>query len=59
MLGKAKLDTIEVLISKTLIESHRKFVSVNNVVLWEYNEMKEEIENPETFVEYTIQIRLI
>ena len=62
MLGKAKLDTIEVLISKTLIESHishRKFVSVNNVVLWEYNEMKEEVKNPETFVEYTIQVRLI
>ena len=59
MLGKAKLDTFEVLISKTLIESHRKFVSVNNVVLWEYNEMKDEIKNPETFVEYTIQIRLI
>ena len=47
LLGKAKLDTIEVLISKSLIYSyisHGKFVSVNNV-LREYNEMKEEIKN--------------
>ena len=44
-LGKTKLNTIEVLISKALIDSyisHDKFISVNNV-LREYNEMKEEI----------------
>ena len=45
LLGKDKLNTIEVLTSKALIDSyisHDKFVSVNNV-LREYNEMKEEI----------------
>ena len=45
-LGKDKLNTIEVLISKPLIDSyssHDEFVLVNNV-LGEYNEMKEEIE---------------
>ena len=44
-LGKAKLDIIEILISKALIDSylsHEKFVSVNNV-LKEYNERKEGI----------------
>ena len=44
-LGKDKLNSIEVLISKALIDSYinnDKFVSVNNV-LREYNEMKEEI----------------
>ena len=46
LLGKAKLNTIEVLI-KSLINSyssHDKFVSVNNA-LKAYNEMKEEINN--------------
>ena len=50
-----KLNTIEVLISKALIDSyinHDEFVSVNNV-LWEFNEMKKEIKNPETSVDYT------
>ena len=45
LLGKTKLDAIEVLISKALIDScitHDEFVSVNNV-LREYNEMKQEI----------------
>ena len=49
MLAKTKLNSIKVLISKTLIDSYIKydeFVSVNNV-LREYNEMKEEIKNPE------------
>ena len=35
LLGKAKSDTMEVLISKSLIDSyisHGKFVSVNNVL---------------------------
>ena len=54
LLGKDKLNTIEVLISKTLIHSytsHDEFVSINNV-LREYNEMK--TKNPETSVEYNI-----
>ena len=56
LLGKAKLDTIDTLISKVLIKSyinHDKFVSVNNV-LREYYEMKEEIKTPENAVENTI-----
>ena len=55
MLEKDKLNTIEVLISKLLIDSyisHDEFVSVNNA-LRECNGMKEEI-NPETSVEYNI-----
>ena len=54
LLGKTKVDTIEILISKALINSynsHDEFVSVNNV-LREYSEMKEEIKNPETSVEF-------
>ena len=56
LLGKDKLKAIEFLISKALINSyisHDEFISVNNV-LRENNEMKEEIENCETSVEYTI-----
>ena len=56
LLGKAKLDTMEVLISRSLINSyisHDEFVSVNNV-LREYNEMKEETKNPETSLECTL-----
>ena len=56
LLGKDKLNTIEVLISKALIDSyisHDEFVSVNNV-LREYYEMKKEIKIPGTSVEYTI-----
>ena len=56
LLRKTKLDVIEVLISKALIDSyinHDEFVLVNNV-LREYNEIKEEIKNPETSVEYII-----
>ena len=52
LLGKEKLSTIEVLISKALIDSyisHEKFVSVINV-LKQYNEIKEEKNIPETFV---------
>ena len=33
--------------------NHDKFISVNNV-LKEYNEMKEEIKNPENDVKYTM-----
>ena len=56
LLGKDNLNTIEVLISKTLIDvyiNHDEFVSVNNALI-EYIEMKEEIKNPETSLEYTI-----
>ena len=56
LLGKDKLNTIEVLISKALIDSyigHDEFVSINNV-LREYYEMKEEIKNPEASVENII-----
>ena len=51
LLGKDKLNTIEVLASKALIDSyvsHDEFVPVNNV-LREYKEMKKEIKNTETF----------
>ena len=47
LLGKGKLNTIEVLVSNALINSyisHDKFVSVKNVLR----------ENPETSVEYII-----
>ena len=50
--GKDKLNKIEVLFSKTLINSdisHDEFVSVNNV-LRGYTETKEEIKNYETSV---------
>ena len=56
LLGKDKLNTVEVLISKALIDfyiSHDKFVSVNDIFV-EYYEMKEEIKNPETSVENII-----
>ena len=46
LLVKDKLNAIEVLISKSLIDPyiiHDKFVSVNNVIR-EYNEMKEKKE---------------
>ena len=55
LLGQTKLDTIEVLISKALMDSYinyDEFVSVN--VLREYNKMKEEFKNRENTVEYTI-----
>ena len=47
MLAKSKLNGIEVLISKALIDSvisHGEFVLISNV-LKEYNEMKEEIKS--------------
>ena len=56
MLGNVKLNAIEVLISKSSLDSyisHAEFVSINNV-LREYYEMKEEIKNTGTLVEYTI-----
>ena len=51
-LGKDKLNAIEVLISKALIDSyisHDKFVSANNV-LRRYKEMRQEIKTPESSV---------
>ena len=56
LLGKSKLDNIDAVISKALIDSfisHDEFVSKDSV-LSEYNEMKEEIKNPETFLQYII-----
>ena len=56
LLGKFKLNIIEVLICKALISSYicyDEFLSVNNI-LREYHEMKEKIKNPETSVEYII-----
>ena len=56
LLGKDKLDTIEGLISKALIDSYisyDKFISVN-YVLRKYYEMKKEIKNLETSVKYTM-----
>ena len=56
LLGKDKLNNIEVLISKALIDSyirHDEFFSVN-IFLRKYYEIKKEIKNPETSVEYTI-----
>ena len=53
LLEKDKLNITEALISKVLIDSyisHDEFVSVKNA-LKEYNEMKEEIKNPENPVE--------
>ena len=47
---KFKLNTIEVLISKALIDlvfSHDEFVVINNI-LKEYKKMKEEIKNLKT-----------
>ena len=61
MLAKPKLHTIEILISKSLINPYiiqDKCFSVNNV-LREENEMKEEIKHSETFVEYNIKMLLI
>ena len=56
LFGKDKLNIIEVLISKALINSyisHDKFVTVSNV-LREYNEIKNERKNSETYVAYII-----
>ena len=55
--GKDKLNTtLELLIPEDLIDlyiSHDDFVLVNNM-LREYNEMKKEIKDTETSVQYTI-----
>ena len=49
-IAKSKLNSIEVLISRVLIDSvisHDEFVLINNV-LKEYKKMKEEIKNLKT-----------
>ena len=54
LLRKDKLNTIEVLISKALIDSyisHNEFVSVNNV-LREYNEIKNSMQYVKTMEIY-------
>ena len=56
LLAKTKLNTIEILISGTLLGSyiiHDKSASVNSV-LQVYNEMIEEMKNPKNAVEYTM-----
>ena len=56
LLGKAKLHTIDILISKPLIDSnisHDIFDSVNDLFR-EYNEMNKELNYCETFARYTI-----
>ena len=56
LFGKDRLNAIEVLISKSSIDSyisHHEIVSVHNV-LREYYQMKEEIKSPETSVKYAI-----
>ena len=56
LLAKNKLNHIEVLISKVLIDlhfSHDESFSVNNE-LREHNAMKEEIKNPVNVVSYNI-----
>ena len=53
LLAKSKLNNIEVLISKVLINSnisHYKFILINNV-LKEYGDMKEEINKFKVFVD--------
>ena len=56
LLAKTKLNTIDMLVFKVLFDSyinHDQFDSVINV-LWEYNEMREEIRNPKNDMEYTL-----
>ena len=53
LLGKVKLNTIKILISKSIIDSyisHDEFISVDSV-LREYNEIKQEIK---TSLEYAV-----
>ena len=47
LLAKSKLNSIEVLISKTSVISHDEFALINNV-LKEYSETKEQIKNLKT-----------
>ena len=54
--AKIKLSTVKFFIFEALINlfvNHDEFVSINNVVR-EYNEIKEDIQNPENTVQYTL-----
>ena len=56
VLAKTKLNTIDMLVFKALFDSYinnDQFDSVINM-LWEYNEMREEIRNPKNDIEYTL-----
>ena len=57
LLRKTQFNAIKVLISKAIIGSYishdELFSVIEKLVLAEYNEMKKEIKNPETSVEYT------
>ena len=56
LLGKIKLDAIEAVVSKALINlynSHNEFVSLINLFR-KIKEMIEEIKNPKTSVQYTV-----
>ena len=56
LLKISKFNTTRVLVTKSLMDSyitHYEFILVNNM-LREYNKMKKEIKNSETFVEYII-----
>ena len=58
-LAKSKLNSIEVLISKTLIDSnisHNEFVLINNV-LNEFHVMKEEIRNYNDKLKFKLYIK--
>ena len=54
--AKIKLSTVKFFIFEALINlfvNHDEFVSINNVVRV-YNEIKEDIQNPENTVQYTL-----
>ena len=56
LLGKYKLDTMEVLLFKALFDSyirHGEFVSVDSI-LREYNETKEVMKSPKISLDYII-----
>ena len=60
LLAKSKLNSIEVLISKVLVDSnigHDEFVLINNVVK-EYGNIKEEIKHLETLSVSKIMVYL-
>ena len=61
MLAKSKLNSIEVLISKVLVDSvisHDEFVLMNNV-LKEYNKMKEETKKFEDLISLLDKLILV
>ena len=61
LLAKSKLNSIEVLISKVLVDSvisHDEFVLMNNV-LKEYNKMKEETKKFEDLISLLDQLILV